>query len=282
MKKHLLSITLLLAPAALFAMETEDVVSQLVKDAPVKAPGTAKGNTPLTNLPEAVVETTVQQLTAAAPADQTAAEEAKDNTEKVEAAYRRGALGSIGLALTGYNRTSYVQSYFRCDERCATHCEHKMTIPAAMIDQLTSDRNRAIMKEQTEAIASLQAKRDGTIPSQHEVQKAIHEGPVQQLGSLVRGSKQTVNFKLKDVRSVKRVDTLLRNEDAADLQLLADAYDMIQARMQERKAIRADLFAQKPAESEIVYSDTEYDNDAQFVEKLQGYRKVKKAQAAKK
>ncbi len=188
------------------------------------------------------------------------------------------------MALTGNDKTTYVQKYFRCNARCATACDHPITIPANMLVQLTNDRNKAIMSEQTEAIKGLRSQNDGSIPSQHVVQRNIHSGPVQKLGALVRGSKQTTNFELKDVNSIKRVNTLLRNEDAADFQLLADAYDMIQMRMQERKAIRATLHAQKPKESEIVLSDTEYDNDEQFVAKFQGYRSAKKAaeKAAKK
>jgi hypothetical protein len=321
MKKHFLSITLLLAPATVFAMDIDGeqgVVQELIAAAP-RRPKTNKQPAAQVvqqdeevqeeQFEDAQEEAPVQQLVKAKKKKQAAqaaevqeangvageevatiapssavtaatqaaapAEEPKD--DRVEAAYRRGFLGSVALTVAGYDRTAYVQSYFRCNERCKVPCNHKITIPAGMIDQLTSDRNRAIMTEQTDAIKALQAKRDGSIPSQHDIQKSIHDGPVQKLGTLVKGSNQTDNFKLNDVRPVKRVDQLLRNEDAADLQFLADAYNMVQTRMQERKAIRKNLHAQKPAESDIVYSDTEYGDDEQFVAKLQGYRKAKKA-----
>jgi len=337
MKKHFLSITLLLAPAAVFAMDADgepSVVQQLVAAAPRKAkakqaaiqtvPQDEEQAVEEDEWEEAPVQQSVvkakkkQQATqteaiqeasgvvgeevasgqavsavpvqtkvaavAAAVAAATVNTPAEDTKDTAEAAYERGLWGSLGMKALGHNKTTYVQKYLKCNERCSNPCDHPITIPGAMTTQLTNDRRKAIMSEQTNAIKGLQAGSNGTIPSQHDIQNNIHNGPIQALGFLVKGSKQSVNFKLKDVEVVKRTDVLLRNQDAADLQLLADTYDMVQQRMEERKAIRADLNAQKPAESDIIYSDDEYGNDKQFVAKLQAYRTAKKAaeQAAKK
>jgi hypothetical protein len=324
MKKHFLSITLLLAPAAMFAMDTDGepgIVQQLVDAAP-KRVKKAKAIAQVVQQDEEQAveedeweEAPVQQLAKAGRKQQaaqaaevqeangvageevatvahasavTAASQAIAPTEELkdiaEAAYERGFLGSLGMKAFGHTKTTYVQKYLRCNERCAQQCDHPITIQGTMTTQLTNDRRKAIMSEQTNAIKGLQANSNGSIPNQHDVQTSIHQGPIQALGALIRGSKQSVNFKLKDADVVKRADVLLRNQDVADLQYLADVYEQVQARMADRKKIRADLNVQKPAESDIVYSDTEYGDDKQFVEKLQSYRIAKKAaeKAAKK